>query len=66
MLEQAETAVRCKEAEDVFWKRFNEAHDAGLIYVEARRFAKSTTDVGLLRKLVEGGCNPQMISRILL
>lgn len=54
------------EAQVVVFRRFREARDAGLTLVEARLFAESDADVGVLRKLVAGGCKPATAARILL
>jgi len=55
----------CDEAQAVFDHRFFEARDAGLTRVEARKFAESTTHVGLLRQLVRDRCPAITIARIL-
>jgi hypothetical protein len=52
------------EEQAVWWHRYQEACDAGLSHEEAAVFAESGEDVGTLRKLVEGGCPPAMIGRI--
>ncbi len=54
------------ESEKVLDNRYWEALDAGLHPGEAHRFAHSTTDVELLRKLVAGGCPARLIAAILL
>jgi hypothetical protein len=51
---------------EVLRNRYTEARRAGLSMVEARLFAESDEDVGVLRKLVEKGCAPQLIARVLL
>jgi hypothetical protein len=45
-------------------RRYREARAAGLSMAEARLFADSDQDVGLLRRLVAGGCDPHLIARI--
>ncbi len=47
-------------------RRYWEAIDAGLTTVEARLFADSDVDVGELRRLVDKGCGPELIARIVL
>lgn len=54
------------EAGRVVLRRYAEARAAGLTSVEARLFAESDADVGLLRALVRGGCKPQLIAKVLL
>jgi hypothetical protein len=51
---------------EVLRRRYMEARKAGLSWVEAKLFAESDEDVGVLRKLVEKGCEPQLIARVLL
>lgn len=46
-------------------RRYEEAEKAGLSPLEARLFARSGIDVGELRRLVDGGCTPALICRIL-
>jgi hypothetical protein len=67
MLEPAATErEQPTEAQLVVFRRFREARKAGLTLVEARLFAESDVDVGLLRKLVAGGCAPALAARILI
>lgn len=47
-------------------RRFREARAAGLTRVEARLFAESDVDIGLLRKCVAGGCSPLLMAKVLL
>lgn len=54
------------EQREVFVRRFKEARAAGLTLVEARLFAESDCDIGLLRKLVEFGCPPAQIAKVLI
>lgn len=54
------------ETRRVMVRRFREARLAGLTLVEARLFAESDVDIGLLRKLVAVGCPPRQIARILI
>jgi hypothetical protein len=46
--------------------RYDEARKAGMSGVEAALFAESDRDLGELRKLVEKGCEPRLIARIVL
>lgn len=46
-------------------RRFEEARDAGLTLVEARLFAESDIDIGLLRKCVEAGCPAILLAKII-
>lgn len=57
---------RRDERKAVRLHRYHEARSAGLTRVEARLFAESEEDVGLLRKLLAGGATPQQIAAILL
>ena len=50
----------------VLRRRYNEARQAGLTIAEASLFADSDQDVGKLRRLVENGCGPELIARIML
>ena len=59
-------AEREQETLEVFRRRYVEARQAGLEHVEAEAFAGSTVDVGDLRRLVEAGCPPVLIARLLL
>lgn len=54
------------EADTVWIRRFLEAFTAGFTESEAAEFAESHTDIGLLRKLVRGGCPPDKLREILL
>lgn len=53
------------ESECVLLRRYLEAREAGLTMDEAHLFAESDTDIGLLRKLVAGGCNSSLTAKIL-
>lgn len=66
MVEPSDTVEPPTEQQRVVLRRFHEARRAGLTRVEADRFAVAATDVGLLRKLVAGGCPAAMIARILI
>lgn len=55
-----------REQRTVITRRYLEARAAGLDKLEARIFAHSGVDVGLLRKLVACGCEPRLIARIVL
>lgn len=67
MLEPAATEEeQPTEQQRVILRRFREASDAGMTLVEARLFAESDCDVGLLRKLAKAGCPGSMIARILI
>lgn len=50
----------------VWRNRYQEARRAGMEHLDACAFAKSTTNIALLRRLVEGGCRPELIARIVL
>jgi hypothetical protein len=54
------------EGRTVLYLRYQEARRAGLSIVEARLFAESDQDVGLLRKLVKASCDPRLIAQIVL
>ena len=47
-------------------RRYREARQAGLSIAEAELFAGSDTDTGDLRRLVQAGCPPGLIARILI
>jgi hypothetical protein len=53
------------EAQRVYLKRYKEAREFGLTQLEARLFAESGTDVGLLRRLKADGCPPAVAAKIL-
>lgn len=55
-----------EEAQRVVFRRYKEAREYGLTRVEARLFAESEEDVGVLRKLLAAGCPPEVAARILL
>lgn len=48
----------------VIQHRFDEAKAAGLTDLQAAEFSIADTDVGLLRKLVNGHCPPQLLGKI--
>ena len=51
----------------VVWRhRYQEARRAGFEHVQACEFAQSDVDVGELRRLVQAGCEPRLIARIVL
>jgi hypothetical protein len=54
------------ELQVVIRRRCREAQDAGMTKVEARLFAESEVDVGLLRKLVSAGCPAAKLAGVLL
>jgi hypothetical protein len=60
--------IETPEELDKEWVRLRrrEASKAGMSRVEARLFAESEIDVGDLRRLVEKGCPPELIARVLL
>lgn len=58
--------VLCDEALEVRRHRYQEARAAGLSIAEAELFADGDGDVGVLRKLVAGACDPAMIAAILI
>lgn len=53
-----------EESLEVRRRRYHEALDAGLSALEARIFADNGQDVGVLRRLVAGGCPPRLIALI--
>lgn len=61
-------AERSRDREEVRLcvRRFEEARAAGVPFEDAECFARSTIDIGELRRLVKGGCDPLLIGRILL
>ena len=59
-----EIEAEIAEAEQVVRHRAREARRLGCSLLEARTFAASGGDLGLLRKLVEQGCSPQLALRI--
>ena len=54
------------EMAEVLRRRRREALEAGLSQVEARLWAESDRDIGELRRLVEAGCPPELLARVLL
>lgn len=58
--------VSADEERQVLLSRSAEAIRAGLSIDEARAFAHSGVDVGVLRKLVSEGCPVDLIRRIVL
>lgn len=66
MGDAAATGWYLSEQQHVRARRFREARKAGLTLVEARLFADSDTDIGLLRKLAAAGCPPVTIAHILI
>ena len=54
------------EMAEVLRRRRREAREAGLSQVEARLWAESDRDIGELRRLVEAGCPPELLARVLL
>lgn len=52
------------EATEILRRRYHEAVDAGLSVHEARIFARNGEDVGVLRRLIAGGCPPLLIGLI--
>ena len=65
-MEEPAAALATDEQQRVRLRRYREAVQAGLTIVEARLFADSEADVGELRRLVEAGCPPELIRRIVL
>ncbi len=57
---------RVLEGREVRRRRLDEALAAGLTIDDARAFRDSGVDVGELRRLVQAGCPPELIARILL
>jgi hypothetical protein len=58
--------VSAEEEREVFLNRSAEAIRAGLSVDEARAFAHSGVDIGLLRFLVRAGCPLELLRRIVL
>lgn len=54
------------ELVEVYRRRHKEARAAGLSIVEAKLFADGDQDVGWLRLLVGGGCDADLIARIII
>lgn len=54
------------ESEKIRRNRRLEARRAGMTRAEAEVFADCDMDVGMLRKLVRGGCPPELLAWILL
>lgn len=54
------------EASEVYYRRYREAKKAGLTMAERRLFADSDVDIGVLRRLVDDGCPPELIAQIVL
>lgn len=50
----------------VWRRRYREARQAGLDQLEAATFADSPADIGVLRDLVDRGCEPRLIAEIVL
>lgn len=46
--------------------RYRQMRQLGLDWLEARLVAESETDIGVLRRLVDRGCPPQVAFRIVL
>ena len=55
----------CDEQLEVLRRRYQEARASGLSIAEATLFAESSQDIGLLRMLVAGSCDPALIARII-
>lgn len=53
-----------EEMQRVFRRRYLEARQAGLSRDEARVFAESGCDIGVLRHLVRSGCPVHLLARI--
>lgn len=58
--------VSTEEEQEIIIRRTLEAADAGFTLGEARVFAHSDADIGLLRRLVAEGCPIELMRRILL
>ena len=61
-----ETTILSTEQQRVVLHRFTEARAAGLTRLEARLYAESEIDCGLLRRLVARGCRGRLLARIVL
>lgn len=57
---------RLSEPLAVWFKRYQEAREAGLIPEEAKAWAESEQDVGELRRLVRDGCPLEQLRLIVL
>jgi hypothetical protein len=62
MLAEETTGERMK----IWLNRYEEARKAGLTSEQAREFAESEQSIGELRRLVNAGCPPRLIARIVL
>ncbi len=60
----AEEDAQGDELVEVQRRRYQEARRAGLTIVEAKLFADSDCDVGLLRACIRGGCPLDVLVRI--
>jgi hypothetical protein len=58
--------IAADEEREVLVNRASEAIKAGLTVLEAKAFAASGVDIGLLRKLVAQGCPKDQLRRIVL
>lgn len=54
------------EQEEVKRWRFHEADRLGVPLKEANEFSSSDADIGVLRDLVEAGCDPRLAALIVL
>ena len=61
-----ENLVAWEERDEVLRRRYHEALAAGMCDQDADRFARSDTDVGLLRRCVKGGCPVALIPQVVL
>lgn len=57
---------RVGEPLTIWRRRYREARSAGLDQFDATVFADSDADIGVLRRLVAAGCDPQTLAAIIL
>jgi hypothetical protein len=57
---------RVDELAEVYRRRYIEARKAGIEHQDAIMFARGSGDIGVLRKLVAGGCPANTIVQIVL
>ena len=62
----ADEEVKLTEQQEVVLHRYEEARGYGFTRLEARLYAESTIDCGILRHLKAKGCGPAMAAKILL
>jgi hypothetical protein len=66
-LEEAEEGFALtREQEEVLRWRLSQISALGIAQLDAQLLADSGADIGLLRRLVDQGCPPQLAARIVL